>query len=95
MKYVDTDLAGGGEKVPRFPERIVECLPNFGVLVTDFAGRDALERVDELGKVGCWLRREQDVNVVGTAVDVLDVHAEVLGDVAGNLTDAFCDFVGE
>ena len=88
-------MAGGGEEVPRLPERLVECLPNFGVLVADFAGRDALERVDELGEVGRWLRREQDVNVVGTAVDVLDVHAEVLGDVAGNLTDAFGYLVGE
>ena len=35
------------------------------------------------------------MNVVGTTVDVLDVHAEVLGDVASNLTDPFCDFVGE
>jgi len=35
------------------------------------------------------------VNVVASAVDVLDVYAEVLGDVVGNLTDPFCDFVGE
>ncbi len=33
--------------------------------------------------------------MVGTAVDVLDVHAEVLGDVAGNLTDTFGYLVGE
>jgi hypothetical protein len=35
------------------------------------------------------------MNVVASAVDVLDAHAEILGDVAGNLTDAFCDFIGE
>jgi precorrin-6B methylase 2 len=63
-EYVDAHLAGGGEEVPRLPERLVERMSNFGVLVTDFAGRDALERVDELGEVGRWLRREQDVNMV-------------------------------
>ena len=35
------------------------------------------------------------MNVVGTTVDVLDAHAEVFGDVAGNLTDAFGYLVGE
>ncbi len=77
------------------PERVVERLPNLGILVTDCAGRDALEGVDELGEVGRRLRREEDVNVVGTAGDILDAHAEVLGDVAGNLTDAFGYLVGE
>ncbi len=42
-EYVDADLAGGSEEVPRLPERFVKCLANLGVLVTDFAGRNALE----------------------------------------------------
>lgn len=45
-EYADAHLAGGGEEVSRLPARLVERLPHLGVLVTEFAGCDALERVD-------------------------------------------------
>jgi hypothetical protein len=50
-EYVDAHLPSGDEEVPRLPEHFVERMPSRGILVTDFAGRDAVERVDKLGEV--------------------------------------------